>query len=201
MKTKVLLQPILVSFLVIVFPASFSVAADKKVTPDEQSASRAEETPQIIESLVFEWPDDEKWVEDYHYQGEGTEMQLYFPKGQSSGNWEEMLTQETVYGKSQFVVGLARQIYLGTVKGSPDATWDIISKGKTDNNHQFVIFEIICPDFLSGEPPQVQLWKLIRGKTAMFNLQYSYRDKEMPDNRREKILEMLEETYIKAEKP
>ncbi len=193
---KVIAQRLLFVTLALLI-ASPAVFATSKPDSDSDTTKRVDPS-KIVETLKFDWPKDDKWIADYHYTGDRRSMQLYFPEGQTSGGWDEMVTVETAFGKRQFVVGLARTIYLGTQKGSPNATWDIIIKGKTERNRQFVIFEIICPDFLTGERPQVQLWKLIMGRTGTFTLQYSYHAKEMAEERKAEIVTMMEGAYLEA---
>lgn len=196
---KVIAQRLLFVILALMIAAPAVFATSKKDTEGSTNNDTLKVDPsKIVENLIFDWPKGEKWNAGYNVSGEKGNMQLYFPEGQSSSGWDEMVTVETSIGKKQFVVGLARTIYLGTQRGSPNATWDIIEKGLTKRGRQFVIFEIDCPDFLSGEPPQVQLWTMIMGDTGIFTLQYSYHAKEMPEKRKTQILDMMKNAYIEA---
>jgi hypothetical protein len=167
--------------------------------------STAQQAPDITETQVIVWPEGSEWQLANTYTSGVSEYSLYYPKGQGEQNWEEMVTLEVMHGKKNIKMnlpGLARMTFLGTQKGSPDATWDILNKGYDDEAKQYphIIYEIDCPDFLSKDPAQVQLWKLTSGKTSLFNLQYSYRGKEMPADKKEEILTMLKNSHIKAEK-
>jgi len=189
--------PILVvlSVLIVCVPG---FAGSKPESTDSTEAEEAE----ITESLVIEWPEDGKWYLDQSYTSGASTMDVYFPEGKGGDAWQEMATIETVYGKIGVnLAGMARMTFLGTQKGSPDATWEILEKGYLDKSSKtaFIIYEIICPDFLSGEPPQIQYWKLISGKTALFTVQYSYRGTDIPEDTKEAILNSLEEACLKVE--
>jgi hypothetical protein len=168
-------------------------------TPEKATSENPEDTLQITENWEVAWPEDNEWTSNYVHTTAKSKMEIYYPAGQTPGSWKEMLTVEALYSPKKNVIGLARQIYLGTVRGSPDATWDILTKGTTEQGYAFVTFEIICPDFLSGEPPQVQLWKLIIGRTGLFTLQYSYHGEKLPPERKEQILAIFDNSYIKTE--
>lgn len=194
-------RQLLIGILMVFIISSAAYSTSKKATPsDDPDTASVVDPSKITETLIVDWPEGDKWIPGYLHKGNATRMQLYFPEGQSSESWWEMASIETVYGKTGGVVGLARQIYLGTVRGSSNATWDILKKGNTENGRPFTTIEIICPDFLSGEPAQVQIWKLIMGKTGLYTLQYSFKGKEMPAERKEQILESMHKAYLKVDK-
>jgi len=202
MTFSVNVRPCIVFCLFLIFLLAAGTGAtsktDSKTTPD---SSAVQDTLGSKETLDVKWPEKDTWQPEYAYQGKKSQTQLYFLEGQSSAEWKEMASIEIVYGKTNTnVPGMARLTYLGTKKGCPDATWEIIQKGMNDLGQPFIIYEIDCPKFLNNEPSQVQLWKLIIGKTALFNLQYSYRGEKMPPERRQEILQMLNTAYIKVEK-
>jgi hypothetical protein len=198
MKAEMKANILLIILLIVMFMASGALSGDKPGKKSQSDSLKAGE--KISESLVFEWPEEGKWKSEFVHTYDKTTSEYFYPAGQSSTNWIEMGSVEIVEGKKNFnIPGTARIIYLSTQKGSPDATWDIIKKGYTETKRPFIIFEIICPDFLSGEPAQVQLWKIIAGKTSQFIIQYSHRGKEITDSTREKILEILKKADIKAE--
>jgi len=177
-------------------------SAVNKPAPED---SAVQQTPDIVETQVIEWPEGSDWQLANTYTAGASEYILYFPKGQGEQNWEEMVMLEIVHGKGKVktnLVGLARITFLGTRKSSPNATWDILEKGYSDEakDYPHIIYEIDCPDYLTDEPAQVQLWKLTDGKTALFNLQYSYRGKEMPADKKQEIMTMLKKSHIKTEK-
>jgi hypothetical protein len=185
--------------LILVLGPVSATGTEKPKTETPDSAVIADQA-NIVEKLIFDWPKGEKWSAMNAHQGSSSSIQLFVPEGQSTTSWEEMASLEIVYGqKTTNLAGMARMTFLGTQKGSPNATWDIIEKGFSEQKHPYILYQINCPDFVTKEPPQVQLWKLTLGKTALFNLQYSYKGKEMPSDRKEKILEMLKKAYIKAE--
>ncbi len=192
-------------FTIVLFVISMSapVSAIDKPAPDDSTAQQA---PDITETQVIVWPEGSDWQLANTYVSGASEYSLYYPKGQGEQNWEEMVTLEVMHGKKNVKMnlpGLARMTFLGTQKGSPEATWDILEKGYDNDEikqYPHIIYEIDCPDFLSKEPAQVQLWKLTDGKTALFNLQYSYRGKEMPSDKKAEIMTMLKNAHIKAEK-
>jgi len=197
MRIKATAQHLLIGILMIFLISPAVYAADKK---EDASNNAKVDPPKITETWVVGFPEKDKWTSDYVHTGTSSRMELFFPEGQSTDNWTEMVTIETAYGKKGSVAGEARLTYLGTVKGSPNATWDILTKGKmAGSGRQFIIYEIICPDFLSGEQPQVQIWKMIGGRTGLFVLQYSYRGKELPEKRKKEILEFFEKADLKTE--
>lgn len=197
MRIDAIAKHLLIGIMMIMLISPAIYATEKKEdTPDKEKVDPSK----IVETLIYELPEKDKWISDYVHVGNSSRIEIFFPKGQSPDNWKEMITTETVYGKKSSVPGEARLTYLGTVKGSPNATWDILTKGRMEGSgRQFIIYEIICPDFLSGEEPQVQLWKMIGGHTGMFVLQYSYRGKEMPEKRKKEILEVLEKADLKTD--
>jgi hypothetical protein len=187
---------LVVLMVLVVGPAAYS--KDKPKSDDKPDSAAA--TTKIVETLVVDWPEKDNWTAGYFHQGEENQTQMYFPEGQSHEGWKEMASVETVPGMTHAnVPGLARMTYLGTKKASPNATWDIIKKGNNERGNPFILYQIICPDFVTKEPPQVQLWKITIGKTGLFNLQYSYKGDDMPEERKEQMLKVLDEAYIKRE--
>lgn len=189
---------------IVLFVLSMSAPGFAVNTPAPKDTT-AQQAPDITETQVIEWPEGSEWHLDNTYTSGASEYSLFYPKGQGEQNWEEMVTLEVVHGKGNVKVnlpGLARMTFLGTRKGSPNATWDILEKGYSDEAKQYphIIYEIDCPDFLSKEPAQVQLWKLTDGKTALFNLQYSFHGEKMPPDKKEEIMTMLKKSHIMAEK-
>lgn len=169
--------------------------------PESDDSTKAE-VPAIKETLVIDWPEDENWYLDNSYTGGQSTIEVYFPEGKGGDAWQEMATIETVYGNTKVnLPGMARMTFLGTQKGCPDATWEILDKGylDEDNKSAYILYEIICPEFLSGEPPQIQYWKLVVGETALFNVQYSYRGEKIPKEKKEVILETLKNGHLKVE--
>jgi hypothetical protein len=201
MRRKALVHQFLIGLLALLITGPAAYAGDKPeeatATPDPEETA---ETLQITESMVIDWPEGENWISDYVYTAKSSKMEIFYPAGQTGGDWNEMITVEALYENKKNIAGIARQIYLGTVRGSPNATWDILKKGANEQERPFIIFEIICPDFLSGEPPQVQLWKLIIGETGLFTLQYSYRGKEFPAKRKDQMFEVFDKAFIEVEK-
>lgn len=194
---------LLVALIICAFLGSTAIAIKKKPeSTDTPDTVGMVDTENIIESLAVAWPPEDKWYSESVHYGESTEMELFYPKGQSSDGWQEMATIEIVHGQPRKanLPGTARMTYLGTRRGCPNATWDILKQGENERDQRFIIYEIICPEFTSGEPPQIQYWKLIAGKTNLFNLQYSYRGTEIPAKRRVQILDVLDQAYIKVEK-
>lgn len=154
----------------------------------------------ITEKLVMDWPKDGKWDGGLAYSGKSTTMELYYPEGQSDASWSEMGSIEIVYNKiNANLPGLARSIFLGTQKACPDATWDYIYKSRQTDDHPTVIYFIKCPAFTSGESAQYQIWRLISGKTALFNIQYSFKGDEIPEAQKEKIIEAIKNARIETE--
>jgi len=197
MRKKATAQHLLILTLVLLLAGPGIFAAEKT---EKAKSGDTVDPSKITETLMFDFPAKDKWKSDYVHTGSSTRMELFFPEGQSTDNWKEMITTEAAYGKTTDVAGEARITYLGTVKGSPNATWDILKKGKMEGSgRKFIIYEIVCPDFLSGEQPQIQLWKMIGGHTGIFVLQYSYRGKELPEKRKDEILEFFEKADLKTE--
>jgi hypothetical protein len=201
MRNYAIAKTILIGILMALIVSPVTYSAEKKEEPSQPTDSTSAVAPsQIIETLIVDWPKKDKWTKGLDFSEGANHTELYYPEGQSASGWKEMASVETVIGKTNVnIPGMARMTFLGTERGSPNATWDILKKGRNERNRHFIIYEIICPDFLSEEPPQIQLWKMVVGKTALFTLQYGYRGKEMPDERRKQILEMLDKAYIAVE--
>ena len=89
------------SALVLIIPvilfASTVLAKDK---PTDSTSTTLVNIANIEETVIIDFPEKGEWKSDYLLQGENDSyMELYFPKGQSSGNWLEMITIEKVGGK------------------------------------------------------------------------------------------------------
>ena len=157
----------------------------------------------IKEKIVVEWPKSGNWVAGDVITGP-PRTEVFYPKGQSAADWSEMGTIEyDVQYKASDLGGRARLLFLGTQKGSPNAKWNILTRGFKDEekkDYQFIFFRIDCPDFTSGEPAQVQFWLLMRGKTGLFTVQYSYKGKEIPEANGNAISQTLKDTHIEIEK-
>lgn len=190
------------SALVLIIPvilfASTVLAKDK---PTDSTSTTLVNIANIEETVIIDFPEKGEWKSDYLLQGENDSyMELYFPKGQSSGNWLEMITIEKVGGKRRpNLAGSARIIFLGTRQGCPEAEWKILERGKEDPLHPYIVFEIRCPKYPANKPPEIQIWKLIVGQTGMFTVQYTYKGEEIPERNREEIKKSFDSAYIKTE--
>lgn len=155
----------------------------------------------IIERVEVEWAEDGDWSSGWLHKGEdGGYMEMFFPKGQSKDGWKEMITIEKVAGgRRPNLPGAARIIFRGTERSCPDATWEILHKDKSDPVHQAILFEIRCPKFVADQPPEIQIWKLIVGRTGMFIVQYTYRGEEMPDESKDEMKKFFDSTKIITE--
>lgn len=186
-----LLLPLLLAF--VMFSA---LAAIPK--PDSAKA----DAPLVKEKMVIPWPSGEVWSGGQVTQKPPTE--LFFPKGQSGSNWTEMVSTEFHAGRMNVnLPGQARLNFLGTQKASPNATWEIIGKGWKDevnSEYPYIGIEIKCPDFLTKEPPQYQIWQFIQGHSGFFIVQYSYRGESMPDTRKDAIVAMFSKVRIEKVK-
>jgi len=180
-------------FLVLIFLVSAGLADEKlaRETPD----------PNLVETLVTEWPETGHWKSALLHNRPGGTVEFFYPEGQGSKDWREMFSREEQVKAQAFVnmMSRAREIFLGTQKGSPNATWKILNRQKDENDNRIIIFRIDCPDFTSGEEAQIQLWKIIEGKTKVFTVQYTFRGKEMPEEKRLEISKAIDKAYVKVE--
>jgi hypothetical protein len=197
---KAIVFQLLIAIMALFVLYPVALAGDRPAdTPKKSDTAKTADMSGAVETWVVDLPEEDKWTSNYVHTTVKSKMDIYYPEGQTPGSWNEMLTVEALYSPKKNIAGLARQIYLGTVQGSPDATWDILKKGMDEQDHAFIVFIINCPDFLSGEPPQVQLWKLILTSSGLFTLQYSYRGEELPPARKDHILEIFDKAYVDVE--
>ena len=199
MKMIATVRQTLFCIFVILFITGTISQAGKKPAPKTDTTS--ETVLQIKEKLSLEWPKEGKWASGYLNNNESGWMELFFPEGQSMSNWKEMATVEIVYKRvNANLAGMARSVFLGTRQGCPDAEWEIIKKNPKDAKHPYIIFEIRCNKFVNElQPAEVQLWKLIGGKTGLYNLQYSYRGETIPEKKREEIMKTLTGAHLKTD--
>lgn len=155
----------------------------------------------IVETIIMEWPSSSEWISDMVHQSGATSIEFFYPQGQTKTNWTEMGTIEVTRLTTQInLMSRARVTFLGTQKASPEATWKILFKGDDDDGHRVLIYEIICPSFLTGEGPQIQYWKMVLADTKLFTIQYTFKGKEIPEVKKQEILTALELCYVKTEK-
>ena len=112
---------------------------DKKVeTPDYSN---------IEENIDFTWPEVQNFKLGFQHEDSIRWIKIYYPKGQSSYKWVEMIWHEYLNTPTQAVnlPGTAREKYLAARKSCPDATWDIISKSEKEDKYPYVVFQINCP--------------------------------------------------------
>lgn len=180
---------LIATFVLGLSSSSLAIGAPRKKPPEKVD---------FTESVKMDWPADGKWFLENTHTGNSTIMELYYPKGESSKLWLQMGTIEESIGRIETnVAGRARLIFLGTAQGSPEATWDIITMVIDEElKYKWVLFEIICPEFINGEGPQVQLWKIMGGKTGTFIVQYSYKGKEMPGLLKDQMIDALMEARL-----
>ncbi|MCK5125231.1 MAG: hypothetical protein KAR42_03155 [candidate division Zixibacteria bacterium] len=182
---------ILIAFLFV----TDTVLADKQGAMKRRKAAQVDKYDEI---LKMEWPAKAKWASSgIHNSGNNT-IEFFYPQGQSSSSWTEMGSIEIKpLTKTVNLTGLGRMIFLGTKESSPGTEWKILYKGKDDNDFSYIVFEIICPDFISGEKPQTQYWKMIHGFQFLFTVQYSYKDIDVPDEFQLPILEAINNASVK----
>lgn len=182
----------------LIWPA---VMATEKKEESPRPTGSLEDLSRIREFVIAEWPKEDKFQSGFVHTDSVRHVEIFYPKGQSTYNWKEMGWVEYFKTGTQAVnlVKTARSKYLDARHGCPDATWDIIEKPSPKQKYQYIIFQITCPDYLADEPGDVQLWKIISGKTGVFVVQYSYRGEEMPKKKRKQILKVLGEAHIVTE--
>lgn len=191
----------LISGIIICLALTPAVFATEKKAEPKQSPDSSVIEGNFTETLMIDWPEKDGWASEFVHNSEGSTLEYFYPKGQSSTGWNEMASTELVFGKViSSLPGEARITLLGTQRGCPKATWEIFSKGTNDHNQSHVVYEIICPEFLNKEPAQVQLWAMLYGKKGLYAVQYTFRGSEMPEERKDQIIDMLKKVWLKVEK-
>jgi len=172
-------------------------AAEKTNTTEEQIISPVDFT----EIINIDWPVNPEWKVGFSSENEKGKTQLFYPDGQSSGNWEEMITVEQVYGPVKTpLTGIARTIMLGTKQACPDVKYEIIDKKLADVDVPSILFSLQCPQYTVEQPPETQFWRMFAGQTALFSVQYSYRGDSMPKDRKEEILDFIKSITVEKKK-
>jgi hypothetical protein len=171
--------------ILLMFMVGMVATEDKPAKQPPASQNQTPQTPVVKESIVIDWPAGVKWVSDFVSSRDKGRTELFYPEGQSKTNWSEMVTTEEAYGKLPGdLMGVARTILMGTKQGCPDAAMEIIEKKLTGPGDPTIIFVITCPKFTSGQPAEIQLWKMFAGKTGLYSVQYTYRGEKLPDDKR-----------------
>ncbi len=193
MKTSRLVQTTLVSLFAFLL-LSGAVLADKATAMKRRKAAQVDKYKEVME---MEWPAIDKWKSDNLHQNGQNSIEFFYPEGQSSQSWREMGTIEiNAIDKTVSLTGKARSIFLGTQQASPHAEWKILYKGNSENGYRYIVFQITCPDFLSGEQPQLQYWKMIQGDQKLFTIQYTYKDEVMPEDKQLRVLEAIDGAHV-----
>lgn len=169
----------------------FSVA-NAKIKESEKPADTADYS-MIVETVIVTWPEEDNFKLGFNYDDSVRWIRIFYPQGQSSYKWQEMGWVEFLKAESRQVnlPGTARERFLDARKMCPKATWDIIERSGKDADYPYIIFQIKCPEYSVGDPADIQVWKLMAGKTGMFVVEWSYRGEKIPDDRKEEILEIL----------
>jgi len=193
---KIYLKPLFLSVLILVFLSSLSSAVPRASKEPVDTTDYSN----ITEDLLFNLPEEENFKLGFKHEDSVRWVNIYYPKGQTSYKWQEMIWHEYLNQKTQNInlAGTARKRYLEARKACPDATWDILKKSGKDDDYPYIIFEIKCPKYVVNEPPDIQVWKLIGGKTGLFVVEWSYRGDEIPEDRKSEILDYLDETTLAA---
>lgn len=193
---RVYLKYLLFSVLILVFLSAIATAVPR---PTKEPLDTTDYS-NITENLVFNFPEDDNFKLGFKHEDSIRWVNIYYPKGQSTYKWQEMIWHEYLVQTAQRInlPGTARKKYLQARKSCPDATWNILSKSGKDSDYPFIIFEIKCPKYVVDEPADIQLWKIIGGKTGLFVVEWSYRGDEIPDDRKEEILKYLDEATLVA---
>ncbi len=189
------------SVLVLAVYLMVGIAGAAPKTEDKTTTGKVEAAkPQVKETVVMEWPKDGKWTSGFKTGNDKGQTELFFPQGSSTGGWTEMGSIEAVPGKPiADLTGMARVILMGTQQGCPDARLEILEK-KTDlKEYPWIIFEIRCPKFLAEQPPEIQFWRIISGKSGLLTVQYSYRGEQIPEDKRIQILTAIKGARVVQE--
>ncbi|MEE9442551.1 MAG: hypothetical protein V3V99_07775 [candidate division Zixibacteria bacterium] len=166
--------------------------ADKKQTKQDP-----EQISESTEMLNMNWPEGGQWHSGLKKTYGLSMIEFFYPKDQSQSNWTEMgSTEINPITKEVPIISTARSIFLGTQKASPEATWDILERGTSENGNKYVLFEIICPEFRTKEDPQIQYWKLIDGKLKSYTVQYSFKGTTIPEDKKKEILDAIKKSKL-----
>ncbi len=194
MRSTTNVRVILLSIMVLALLVSISSATSKK---DDKPADTAA-IPDIKETVKVSWPEEDDFILSFHQDDSLHWVRLYYPRGQTNYKWQERGWVEYLQRRTGHVnlAGTAREKFLDARQLCPDATWDIISKSGREAKYPYIIFEIKCPAYNAKEPPDIQVWKMISGKTGIFVVEWTYRGEEIPKDRKEQILEVLNDAEI-----
>lgn len=175
---------------------SIAIAAKKNDDQGQKDISKSTET------LDMNWPKNGQWKSGMKQTFGQTTIEFFYPKDQSKNNWSESGSIEIrPTSKEVPIVSTARNVFLGTQKASPKATWDILEQGKFEDGNKYIIIEIICPEYRTKDEPQIQYWKVIEGRVMTYFIQYSHKGTTISDEKKVEILGAIKNAkLIKAKK-
>lgn len=194
MKPTLLMKVIVISLFIGTLLAGH-VLADKATAMRRKQAAKVDKYDEVFKMT---WPEVDKWQkENVHTNATGRSIEFYYPENQNNKSWREMATIEIEpLSQNASLSGRARTIYMGTQQASPHAEWKILYKGQDEQGYNYIVFQITCPDFLSGDEPQLQYWKMVHGDQHLFTIQYTYKDEVMPEDKQLRILEAINGAHI-----
>lgn len=153
-------------------PLTTGKQAPADTPPDIQHPAPARSTLLDGENLLFAPPKD--FIIGHHSDRIGS-LTEYIPSGETVENWTEMLTIQIFRNlKDTEPSAFLQQIGAKWLNDCPETPKDTIHNGKS-NGYPVSMLELKCPNVHSTGKPETTIFRVIKGKDALYSIQYAWR--------------------------
>jgi S1-C subfamily serine protease len=124
------------------------------------------------ENLLFAPPKDFKF--GFHSDRNGS-LTEYVPNGQTVEDWTEMLTVQIFHNlKEMDPASFLQKIGAKWLNDCPETPKDTIRNGKV-NGYPVSMLELKCPNVHASGKPETTVFRVIKGKDALYSVQHAWR--------------------------
>ena len=120
------------------------------------------------ESLMLDWPDNEKWKIGDNQENSQQQVIDLIHENETIDKWTELGNMTSYKGAVKVPVEKAmNMMFEQSQKHSTKAKLTFIEKDESAE-YPWIIFTIECPNFKNDKTPESQLWYIIQGKQSLY---------------------------------
>lgn len=147
--------------------------------------------PQVGESLMLNWPDEENWKIGDDQENTDQRVIDLIHTNETIDKWTELGNMTSIKGVTGIPVDKAMNLMFEQSKlEAPKAKLTFIEKDEKAE-YPWIIFTIESPSFKNDKTPESQLWYIIQGNQALYTNFRAVKQASISNEQREKWIKFF----------
>jgi len=152
--------------------------------------------PQMVESLMLEWPESENWKVGSSQENEQMVMLELIHADETLENWSEIGSMMSIKGVTNIPMDKAmNMIFDQALQKSPKSKLTFIEKDESAD-YPWIIFTIESPSFKNDKTPESQLWYIVQGKTSLYTNFRAVKQATVPPELKDKWIKFFKTAKV-----